>query len=434
MIYLEYAINLGVIIIIGTLISIILVDLKKLSKIDIVIISLTLLTVTIFNSILVIKNYNFYTKYTIFTVNLPTIILYFKFSKYNKLKDFFSYITMIIFVTIILTVSTTISTYIGFNFYINAIIELILYIPLSFAIKRWFLPLYRDIIKKFILLISWNRLFGILLFLVTVNIGFLYYYFMITPSNILYGKEIKEIIIITVIIALLFYILFICLFIRLEKQLVIENERKTIKLQEEMLKKQFKLEQKEYENTRILLHDLRHYVSNIRILLEENKVDKALELVKNFSDNIEKSNKKRYCNYQIINVVLNNFDNISKKNNINMIIRIYLNDELPVDEIDLAIMFSNALENAIHACQKLKDDEDKSIKIMCIAKEHLLIEIINSFNGDIKIDENGIPYSNKNGHGIGTKSIYLFVKKYDGNLKYQITEKKVNLNIIIPLN
>ncbi len=47
-------------------------------------------------------------------------------------------------------------------------------------------------------------------------------------------------------------------------------------------------------------------------------------------------------------------------------------------------------------------------------QNQMVILVENYFLGDILFDNKGIPVSQENGHGFGTKSILSIVKKYNG--------------------
>ncbi|WP_418708577.1 GHKL domain-containing protein [Anaerotignum faecicola] len=78
---------------------------------------------------------------------------------------------------------------------------------------------------------------------------------------------------------------------------------------------------------------------------------------------------------------------------------------------DLCSLISNALENAVHGCEKT---ENGYIKVKIYEKnKKLCINIANSLCENI-VFENHMPVAKNAGHGIGVKSMASVVEKYGG--------------------
>ena len=130
----------------------------------------------------------------------------------------------------------------------------------------------------------------------------------------------------------------------------------------------------------------------------------------------------------------------AEKMNIDMEMKIGLPNELPVDVFELSIVFANALENAIQAAKKLPEDQ-RHITCKSVMSPRFLIEISNSYAGEIIFDQLGVPITDKPGHGIGTRSIVAFAEKYNALYRFQAENGWFKLQIsgqygdrIIPRN
>lgn len=77
---------------------------------------------------------------------------------------------------------------------------------------------------------------------------------------------------------------------------------------------------------------------------------------------------------------------------------------------------SNLIENAIYGCEALPETAEKHLCFICCHVGRLVLEISNPCGLDTAPDENGWPTSRQEGHGIGTKSILAFAKKYDAEV------------------
>jgi sensor histidine kinase regulating citrate/malate metabolism len=92
---------------------------------------------------------------------------------------------------------------------------------------------------------------------------------------------------------------------------------------------------------------------------------------------------------------------------------------LKVDDLELSMVVSNLMENAIQACKKLPQNRVPFLRFTSQSVGRLLLEIENPCAEDVVLDESGYPVSYEEGHGIGSRSVIAFAKKYDGELLYK---------------
>lgn len=97
--------------------------------------------------------------------------------------------------------------------------------------------------------------------------------------------------------------------------------------------------------------------------------------------------------------------------------------EIVIDDIDLCILFSNAMDNAIKACMNL--DWEQRIITLTVKQKYtfLLIELVNSI-------DSAKPFV----YGTGLKNIKLTAHKYAGVIHTEQTEKQFSLSILLPCN
>ena len=106
---------------------------------------------------------------------------------------------------------------------------------------------------------------------------------------------------------------------------------------------------------------------------------------------------------------------LAKRENIPFFAKIDLPETLPVDEIDTCLVLSNLLENALEACLRTTPTR-RQIQVTAYlhGERLLLIEVENTFDGEIK-EKNGIFSSSKRrGNGIGIQSVEHLAEKNGG--------------------
>lgn len=174
-----------------------------------------------------------------------------------------------------------------------------------------------------------------------------------------------------------------------------------------------------YMNMRGWRHDYHNHLQTMKAYLSMNelkeldeylfKVEKDLDAV----DNLVKSGNV------MMDAILNSKISIMKRNNIEVDFKAVLPEDLKINDVDLCVMVSNLLENAIEACIQVPV-EGRFIRIYAdVYGSQFYISIQNSSKENL--DFNARNYiSNKRGeHGFGMKRVQLLVDKYNGLLNLQ---------------
>lgn len=163
-------------------------------------------------------------------------------------------------------------------------------------------------------------------------------------------------------------------------------------------------------------HDYKNQLIALRSYLDTNDIESAKLYLKNSSEHITRLDIFNTGN-NVLDALLD--DKNRKAHEHNTEIK-FSGNMFPssIDDADLCIIFGNAIDNAIEACEKIKTDNRKIISIIINQKKHLLsILISNPVSESPEIENNMIITSKKDtsNHGFGLYSINQTVKKYDGN-------------------
>ena len=94
---------------------------------------------------------------------------------------------------------------------------------------------------------------------------------------------------------------------------------------------------------------------------------------------------------------------------------------------------SNGLENAFRAVSGL-DEQQRTVSLYCgVRLNKLLLEIKNPYQGEIVMCE-GLPVSDRAGHGYGCRSISALVRQHGGLCKFQAEDGIFCLQAAMPMN
>ncbi|MDP3387811.1 MAG: GHKL domain-containing protein [Eubacteriales bacterium] len=204
---------------------------------------------------------------------------------------------------------------------------------------------------------------------------------------------------------------------------VIQQERKELKWNS--MKKEYDNQLKHMDEINRVLktmsanrHDYIAHLEAIGSLLKSREFGEA-ELYANqlLSEEQDIGTRIRTDN-KLISAILNYKERAINAMDIRFEHYVNIPDVLPVEDVDLTIIVTNALNNAIEACERMTSD--RSIELyMNFELNKLKIKIMNTFDGELKIIGNRIETLKDNDilHGRGLENIRTTVEKYNGYYK-----------------
>ncbi|MEY8392025.1 ATP-binding protein [Lachnospiraceae bacterium] len=190
------------------------------------------------------------------------------------------------------------------------------------------------------------------------------------------------------------------------------------------------LEQNE-KKFRIIRHDLKHYENGLLSLAQNGSREDILEFINNAAEIVPIDEPVHYCESTALNSILTFYLGLAKEADCNVEIKFQLSFALPVKDIELCMVFANAIENAIHACQKISDSSKRKIRITCLDSPQFVLEVANTYAENIRLDESGVPISTEKNHGYGTQSILAFAEKYHALVDYDMNGEWFKLRVLI---
>lgn len=186
------------------------------------------------------------------------------------------------------------------------------------------------------------------------------------------------------------------------------------------------------------LREIQHNMKGHLICIKEylDKKDEVALSTYLSGININFKDTRKICDTGnvVIDAIINTKYRECLKRNINFEIEIKIPCNNSFNNADLSVILENALEKAVDATLKLPNKQ-RYIKVnISFHHYNLLIEIKNSFDGNIKKSLDGryltIKTDFKN-HGIGLKSIERAASKYQGLVDPQILQNEFQLTILL---
>lgn len=180
---------------------------------------------------------------------------------------------------------------------------------------------------------------------------------------------------------------------------------------------------------RILRHDMRLFLQNLSLCIENNDKTTAQKMISSYIDNVNATAIKKYCQNPTINYVISAFSKKCEELQISLVCRINITD-LNCDEIIFSSILSNALDNAINAQQYVPVAQRRIELMLNILNGKLLLSVQNPFH--IKpILSNGIPVTDQKGHGYGSQSIFYLTERMGGVCQFHIDGNTFIVRVVI---
>ena len=183
-----------------------------------------------------------------------------------------------------------------------------------------------------------------------------------------------------------------------------------------------------------LYHDMKNHLENISNLDKNN--EKSRQYIDELKDQLSNSNDVKSTGNAIVDIILNEKKKVCTKEGIDFEINVNSKELSFMKNADISNIFSNVLNNAIEACQKIENRE-KYIKLEAYKiKRYYVIYCENSKMNKIKRAGSRLITEKKNDfvHGIGIRSIETSAKVYDGDVVIDYDDDKFIIKILIPLN
>jgi len=169
------------------------------------------------------------------------------------------------------------------------------------------------------------------------------------------------------------------------------------------------------QELKAMRHDMKHELLALSGLLEANKVGEALEYIAKAEMRILSNEDIVDTDFPAIDAVINNKVKRAAEAGVTINYKVLIENELLVDQFDMAVILANALDNATEAVLRSSGVGKDVIVVIASRADYISIKIENhtseAFNKDLKTTK-----PDKDNHGFGIRQMRIVVEKYDGNL------------------
>ena len=216
------------------------------------------------------------------------------------------------------------------------------------------------------------------------------------------------------IILLLFYVMFLMMTVSLNRNARLQHENHLLSLQ-----------QTRYENlcaaieeARQARHDIRHHFLQLSALAQNGDLEKIKEYLSLAISKVPDSDL-HFCENQAADSVMGYYLSLAKRENIPFHAKMDIPVQIPLDKVDMCLVLSNLLENAIQASLKTEPLKRKiNVEIYLPYPHLLLIQVENTFEGKIQEKNHIFQSSKRPGNGVGIQSVRHIAEKNGGDSSF----------------
>ena len=227
------------------------------------------------------------------------------------------------------------------------------------------------------------------------------------------------------------------IFILLEyllQRIMNREEDKTIIYQNKLMKQQMDEIENIYMTMRGWRHDYHNHLQSLKGYLSLNKVDQMKNYLNELETDLDSIDTLYHSGNLQLDSILNAKLAIAEKGHIRIHCDASIPPQLHVSDLDLCVILGNLLDNAIESCRKIKNPDERFIRVYIgILKKQLYISITNATSETVKQRTDHYFTTKRGDHGHGLKRVDQVVKKYDGYLNRQNEPGVFATEIVLPL-
>ena len=177
-------------------------------------------------------------------------------------------------------------------------------------------------------------------------------------------------------------------------------------------------------------HDFSNYMIGLKAYLNDDNSAEAKKYLDKLSQKFYSGESSIETGNPALDAILNTKKALAESKNIKFDAKIQIPENIAVDPIDICIIFGNALDNAIEACDRINNNDKKILLTMAYQNESLYCKITNTAQVTEK-KKLTTSKTDKRNHGFGLDNIKTVLKKYKSEPSIEYKDNQFILKFVI---
>lgn len=249
-------------------------------------------------------------------------------------------------------------------------------------------------------------------------------------AGIAYGEKPGIVIVGTLIVTLLIFYLYGAL----ENYYKDKSDKERFKQKVDIYGSQLDIMSESYEKIRMLRHDMKHHLMELKYLIDVQDTEKAVQYIEEMEKHLVNETEYAASGNKEIDSTLNYLLGMAEKKQIQTDVHVSIPEKAEIHNFSLNVILGNLLENAIEAAEK---SAEKYLRLDISVKQGIFyIKIQNSYDGEINLENNKFitGKADKSRHGIGVESVRRIVEESGGIMKIDWQDKLFSVDIFLHLS
>ena len=190
-----------------------------------------------------------------------------------------------------------------------------------------------------------------------------------------------------------------------------------------------------YTRIRGLKHEMRGHMTNIKALAGQGEYASLEDYIARMDESISGFELTLQTGNPVTDVIVNDI----RRRSLDLGIRFQVDFHYPepgaYDAFDVGIILQNLLQNAVEASGKVNEGERFIVLTGKRKGRFFLIEVKNSFTGEVVFGQDGLPVTTKQEdvpmHGIGLANVRREAEKYMGELELKAVQQEFFATVLL---
>ncbi len=205
-----------------------------------------------------------------------------------------------------------------------------------------------------------------------------------------------------------------------QKQAAAEAQARNLEHLIQIQSRQYTLIQSRMEETRRARHDLRQHWAALQGCMERGDQEALADYIKRYGASLPADSCRTFCKNFAVDALLNFYMEKAAKIDVPMEISFQASEKTVIPEPEFCVLLGNLLENALDACGGI---ESNPLFIRINARQNgesmLSLTVDNTSPLPPDIDGEQIRSSKHEGFGMGTLSVRMIAKRYNGDARFE---------------
>ena len=210
----------------------------------------------------------------------------------------------------------------------------------------------------------------------------------------------------------------------------------SIKHKNELELERFQATRVNYDELRMIRHEIKNHDFYLKELLESGRYDQAKEYLERSGTADSALLKTFESGNYVVDVIMNHAMSVARKQGVEIQPEILIPKELPWSEEDICSLLSNLLDNAIEAAAQSGREHPVVQFRMFPRQEYLFIRVINPVNESVPEKHRMSLQTTKADpelHGFGTRVMKRIVANNNGSISFSMEEDRFVTDVMLEI-